>query len=109
MASRILKGDKVIVLSGKHKGETGTVSRVLDNGKLVLEGINTVKRRTKPNGLNQQGGIVEKTLPLFASKVALIDPKSGKATRIRWKTEGDNKVRIAAKSGQVIERPKRGE
>jgi large subunit ribosomal protein L24 len=108
MLARIRKGDKVIVISGDDKGKTGTVKRVLaEEGKVIVSGINLVKRHTKPNPRVQQGGIIEREAAIFASKVMLVDPKSGKGTRVRMtKDEKGNKVRVA-KSGEQIPAPAR--
>lgn len=104
MAARIKKGDLVVVISGKDKGKQGKVARVLvEDGKVIVEGINLVKRHTKPNPRNQQGGIVEKEAPIFASKVMPVDPKTGKGTRVRMKTDDKGrKIRIAVKSGEEL-------
>ena len=104
MAARIRQGDTVIVISGKDKGKTGKVKRVLqEDGRVVVEGVNLVKRHTKPTPRNPQGGIVEREQAIFASKVMPVDPKTGKGTRVRIKVlEGGKKVRIAAKSGEEL-------
>ena len=100
---RLQRGDTVVVISGKYKGKQGRVKRVLlDDDKVIVEGINLVKRHTKPNARNQQGGIVEKEAPLFASKVMPVDPKTGKPTRVKVKIdESGTKTRVA-KSGAEI-------
>ncbi|MFO0670181.1 MAG: 50S ribosomal protein L24 [Polyangiaceae bacterium] len=108
MLARIRKGDKVIVISGDDKGKTGTVTRVMaEEGKVVVSGINLVKRHTRPNAKVQQGGIIEREAPIFASKVMPIDPKTGKGTRVRTaKDEKGQKTRVA-KSGEHIPAPAR--
>ncbi|MCQ2224556.1 MAG: 50S ribosomal protein L24 [Paludibacteraceae bacterium] len=100
----IKKGDTVIVNSGDCKGKQGRVARVLvKDQKAIVEGLNMVKRATKPSAKNPQGGIVEKEAPIHVSNLSLIDPKSGKATRISRKKDSDGKtVRVAKKSGEVI-------
>ncbi|MGE0252318.1 MAG: 50S ribosomal protein L24 [Dongiaceae bacterium] len=100
---KIKKDDEVIVRSGKDRGKKGKVLEVLRaEHKILVKGVNMVKRHTKPSAAGG-GGIVEKELPLAISKVALIDPKSGKATRAGYKIAADgSKQRIAKKSGQVI-------
>ncbi len=109
MASRLRKGDTVQVISGKDKGKTGTLLRVLeDEGKVVVEGINVVKRHTKPSPRAEKGGIVTKELPIFASKVALLDPKTNKPTRVRFEVKEGKKVRVATKSGETVAYPKAG-
>ena len=101
--AKIRKGDKVVVLSGKDKGRTGEVVRALPKeGKLVVEGVNVAARHLKPSQANPQGRIERKEAPLHASKVALVDPKSGKATRVRIEERDGKRVRVAVKSGEVI-------
>ncbi|MGO8993671.1 MAG: 50S ribosomal protein L24 [Polyangiaceae bacterium] len=109
MAARLRKGDLVVVISGKDKGKQGKVARILaEDDKVVVEGINLVKRHTKPTPRNPQGGIVEREQAIFASKVLPVDPKTGKGTRVRFKTDDKgNKVRIAVKSGEEIPTPAR--
>jgi len=103
MASKIRKGDKVVVIAGAHKGTVGTVSRVMPEfSQVVVEGVNRVKRHMKPTPRNPEGGIVEKDRPIHVSNVALVDPKTEKATRVRFKTGDDGKKVRVAKSGEVI-------
>ena len=104
MAARIRKGDKVFVISGKDKGKTGKVMRILrEEDRVVVEGINLVKRHTRPTPRSPSGGILEREQPIHASKVMPVDPSSGKGTRVRFKTlENGKKIRIAAKSGDEI-------
>ena len=104
-AARIKKGDSVVVLSGKDKGRTGTVAKVLPkDGKVVVDGINVAARHRKPTQANPQGGIDRNPAPMHISKVALADPKSGKPTRVRFETGKDGKkVRVAVKSGEKID------
>ena len=99
----IKKGDTVIVLAGKDKGKKGNVQKVLvEDQRVIVEGINMVSKSTKPSTKNPQGGIVKQEAPIHVSNVSLIDPKSGKATRVSIKHEGKNVVRIAKKSGEEI-------
>ena len=104
-AAKIKKGDSVVVLSGKDKGKTGTVARVMPkDGKVVVDGINVAARHRKPTQANPQGGIDRRAAPMHISKVALADPKSGKPTRVRFETGKDGKkVRVAVKSGEKID------
>ncbi len=104
MAARIRTGDNVVVISGKDKGKTGKVSRVLvEEDRVVVAGINLVKRHTRPTPRSPSGGIVEREQPIAACKVMPVDPKTGKGTRVRFKAlEDGKKVRIAAKSGEEI-------
>jgi large subunit ribosomal protein L24 len=101
--NRIRKGDTVYVNAGNDKGKTGKVlSMDPEKGKAIVEGVNMVSRHTKPNAKQPQGGIVKKEAPIHVSNLNLIDPKSGKPTRVGFKVEGDKKVRIAKKSGEEI-------
>ena len=99
----IKKDDQVIVLAGSDKGRSGKVLKVLvDKERVLVEGINMVSKSTKPSAANPQGGIVKQEAPIHISNVSLIDPKSGKATRIKIEREGKIVKRIAKKSGAVI-------
>ncbi|MDR1026254.1 MAG: 50S ribosomal protein L24 [Lactobacillus sp.] len=102
---KIKKGDQVIVLSGEDKGKTGEVIKAMPTeNKVLVQGINLVKRHQKPSQTNP-GGIITKEAAINASNVALIDPKSGKATRVKYDTSKDGKkVRVAVKSGEVIDK-----
>ena len=104
-AAKIRKGDKVVVLSGKDKGRTGEVIRSLPKEmKVVVSGVNVAARHRKPSQVNPQGGIERKEAPMHVSKVAIVDPKDGKATRVRFETAKDGKkVRVAARSGEKID------
>ena len=104
MAARIRKGDLVIVISGKDKGKTGKIMRVLrEDDRVVVEGINVVKRHMRPTPRNPAGGMVEREQAIHACKVMPVDPKTGKGTRVRIKSlENDKKIRIAASSGDEI-------
>jgi large subunit ribosomal protein L24 len=106
---RIQKGDTVIVISGKDKGKTGKVMRLLkEDDKVLVEGINLVKRHMRPNPRMQQGGILEREQPFAASKVMPVDPSTGKGTRVKVKTDDKgNKVRVAVKSGEEIPSPRK--
>ena len=108
MAARIRTGDNVVVISGKDKGKTGKVSRVLvEEDRVVVAGINLVKRHTRPTPRSPSGGIVEREQPIAACKVMPVDPKTGKGTRVHFKTDDKgNKVRVA-KSGDEIPKPAR--
>ena len=99
----IRKGDEVIILAGKNKGDKGKVLKVLvKEQKAIVEGANMVSKSTKPSAKNPQGGIVKQEAPIHISNLSLIDPKSGKATRVSIKHEGKNVIRIAKKSGEEI-------
>ena len=99
----IKKDDTVIVLSGSSKGKSGKVLKVLvDENRAIIEGLNMVSKSTKPSAKNPQGGIVKQEASIHISNLSLIDPKSGKPTRIARKREGKNVTRIAKKSGKEI-------
>ncbi|HUC19194.1 MAG TPA: 50S ribosomal protein L24 [Acetobacteraceae bacterium] len=106
MAARIRKGDQVEVISGEEKGKRGEVVRVLPKeGRAVVQGVRLVTRHQKPRGVGQPGGIVEQEAPLHLSKLALIDPKTDRPTRVGFRrSEDGRKVRFARKSGDVIDR-----
>ena len=102
-AAKIRKGDTVVVLSGKDKGKTGEVVRSMPKeSKVVVAGVNVAARHRKPSQVNPQGGIDRKEAPLHVSKVAIADPKTGKATRVRFEARNGKKVRVAVKSGELI-------
>jgi large subunit ribosomal protein L24 len=104
MSAKIKKGDRVVVLAGRDKGRQGQVLRVLPKeDRLFVGGINMVQRHTRPSQGDPQGGIKNKEASLHVSNVALLDPKTGAATRVGFKIEGDKKVRVAKKSGEVID------
>ena len=104
MAAKIKKGDKVVILAGRDKGKTGEVLNVLpEDDKVVVSGINVVKRHTRPTQ-QDPGGIKEKEAAIHVSNVAIADPKTGEATRVGFKTNDDGKkVRFAKSSGEVID------
>jgi large subunit ribosomal protein L24 len=102
-AAKIRKGDQVVVLSGKDKGKTGEVVRALPKQmKVVVSGVNIHARHRKASQENPQGGIDRKEAPLHVSNVAIADPKTGKPTRVRFEERDGKKVRVAAKSGELI-------
>ncbi|PPR70242.1 MAG: 50S ribosomal protein L24 [Alphaproteobacteria bacterium MarineAlpha1_Bin1] len=101
---RLRKGDDVVVISGRDKGKTGSILRVIrSEDRVIVDGINMVKRHTRPSQA-QPGGIVDKEAPIHISNVALADPKDGSATRVGYKfLEDGRKVRVAKQSGEVID------
>tara|TARA_B100000927_G_C16300278_1_gene403202 strand:+ start:331 stop:654 length:324 start_codon:yes stop_codon:yes gene_type:complete len=106
MASKIKKGDSVFILSGKDKGKTGKVLKILKKSdtadKAIVEGINIVKKHTKQSA-TQKGGIESVEMPLFISKLSLIDPKTSKPSRVGFKFLKDGKkIRFAKKSGETL-------
>ena len=100
---KIIKGDEVIVITGKDKGKHGEVTRSLPReGKVVVSGVNIATRHRKASQANPQGGLERSEAPLHVSKVAIEDPKTGKPTRVRFETRDGKKVRVAARSGELI-------
>ena len=100
----IKKGDTVFVNTGKDKGKTGTVLRIIvDKQRAVVEGVNIVKKSTKPSAAHPQGGIIEQEAPIAISNLNVVDPKTGKPTRIGRRIGANGKlVRYAKKSGEVL-------
>ena len=100
---KIKSGDTVRVIAGEHKGQEGKVLRVdREKNKAIVEGINLVKRHTKPSAQNPQGGIVEKEALIHISNLSLIDPKSGETTRVGYELRDCKKVRFSKKSKEVL-------
>ena len=101
---KIRKGDLVKVIAGDSKGTQGKIVEViLDKGRAIVEGANMVSKHTKPNAATPNGGIIKKEAPIHISNLALVDPKSGKATRVGRKLNDAGKlVRVAKKSGEEI-------
>lgn len=103
MAAKIRRNDEVIVLVGKDKGKKGKVSKVLTTGKVIVEGINLVKKHQKPiPAMGVQGGIVEKEAAIDASNVAIYNAATGKADRVGFRFEDDKKVRFFKSNGETI-------
>ena len=102
---KLKRDDEVIVIAGRDKGKRGKISRVLQDGRLIVSGINMVKRHTKPNpNIGKQGGIVEKEAGIAISNVAIFNPTSGKADRVGIKVQDDGKkVRIYKSDESVID------
>jgi large subunit ribosomal protein L24 len=105
---KLRKGDQVIVLTGRDKGKRGTITRRVDDSHLVVEGINVVKKHVKPNPMKgTTGGVVDKTMPIDQSNVAIFNPATGKADRVGIKLldadkGGKKKVRVFKSSGDEI-------
>ena len=100
---RLKVGDLVQVISGKDRGKQGKITRILaDDDKVIVEGVNTVTRHQKPTARNQQGGKITKEAPIHASKVMLVDPQSGKPTRVKVQVGEDGKKTRVGKSGAAI-------
>lgn len=103
LKTKLRKGDQVVVLTGKSRGTVATIEEVdRKAARVYLAGHNFNKKHLKPDPQNESGGIVDVPLPLHISNVALVDPKSGKGTRVGFKVENGTKVRVARKSGQVV-------
>ncbi|WP_416887477.1 50S ribosomal protein L24 [Listeria monocytogenes] len=101
----VKKGDKVKVITGKDKGKSGKVLAAFPKkDRVLIEGINMVKKHTKPSNINPQGGILNVEAPIHVSNVMLIDPKTGEPTRVGYEVKGDKKVRVAKKSGELIDK-----
>jgi large subunit ribosomal protein L24 len=105
MAARIKKGDKVLVISGASKGNRGEVLRVIPKeDRAVVQGVAVAKIHTKPKGMGQPGGIVEREAAVHLSNLALIDPSTDKPTKVGFRVlDGGRKVRVARKSGTAID------
>lgn len=101
---KVKKGDEVVILAGKDKGKRGSILRVIPTeSRVVVAGVNVVKRHERPNRNNPQGGIVAVEAPIHVSNVALADPKDGKPTRVGFKVQADGtKQRVAKRSGETI-------
>ncbi|MEZ5167649.1 MAG: 50S ribosomal protein L24 [Acidimicrobiales bacterium] len=101
---KIVKGDRVVVLAGKDKGVEGVVERAIpEKGKVIVEGVNVAKKHQAPTRNDQQGGIIDKAMPIDVSNVAVVSPKDGKATRVGYKINADGtKVRICKRTGAEL-------
>lgn len=100
---KIKSGDKVVVIAGEHKGEQGVIQKVdREKNRAIVEGVNLVSKHTKPSAKNPQGGIVKKEAPIHISNLSLIDPKSGKATKVGYEQRDGKKVRFSKKSKEVL-------
>jgi large subunit ribosomal protein L24 len=103
MKTKIKTGDTVRVMTGEHKGSEGVILKMDRNqGKVIVEGVNIVKKHEKPSAKNPQGGIVEKEAPIHISNLSLLDPKSGEPTRVGYEERDGKKVRVSKKSNEVI-------
>ena len=100
---KIKTGDEVVVLAGKDKGQKGKVLKIIKSkDRVIVEGVNVVKKHVKPSTENPQGGIEEKEAAIHVSNVALVDPKTGKPTRVGYEIKDGKKVRVSKKSKEVI-------
>jgi large subunit ribosomal protein L24 len=101
----VKKGDKVMVISGKDKGKTGIILEAYPKqSRVLVEGVNVVKKHSKPSQANPQGGIISQEAPVHVSNVMPIDPKTGTPTRVGYTSVDGKKVRVAKKSGQVLDK-----
>jgi large subunit ribosomal protein L24 len=104
MPARIRKGDRVVLLSGKDKGKSGVVLEVRPKEQRALvEGVNIMKRHTKPRPPNEAGGVIERPAPIHLSNLALIDPKDNRPTRVRIQEIDGARVRVAVRSGEKLD------
>ncbi|WP_029936127.1 50S ribosomal protein L24 [Thiomicrospira pelophila] len=101
--NRLKKGDEVIIIAGKDKGKKGTVSKLIDDSRVLVDGVNLVKKHTKSNPMTgAQGGIVTKEMPIHVSNVALFNPETQKADRIGYRIENDIKVRYFKSTDKAV-------
>ncbi|MBE3569030.1 MAG: 50S ribosomal protein L24 [Bacillales bacterium] len=101
----VKKGDKVMVISGKDKGKTGVILAAFPKkNRVIVEGVNIVKKHAKPSQLNPQGGIVSQEAPIHVSNVMPLDPKTNEPTRVGYQIVDGKKIRIAKKSGQPLDK-----
>jgi large subunit ribosomal protein L24 len=100
---KVKKGDKVVVITGRDKGKSGEILKVLRaENRVVVQGINMAQRHQRQS-MQQEGGIVNKELAIHVSNVALIDPKTQKPTRVGYKMDGERKIRVARRSGEALD------
>ena len=103
MAAKLKRDDEVIVITGKDKGKTGKISKVLANGKIIIEGVNTVKKHQKPNPqAGVTGGIIEQEAPIEVSNVAILNSATGKADRVGFRLEDGKKVRFFKSNNELV-------
>jgi len=101
---KIRRSDEIIVIAGKDKGKRGQVQKILTDGRVVVAGVNMVKRHTKPNPMSgQQGGIVEKEAPIHASNVAIFNSETNKADRVGFKVEDGKKIRVFKSTNKPVQ------
>ena len=101
--NKLRKGDQVIVLTGRDKGKRGTIAQRVDEDHVVVEGVNVVKKHVKPNPMKgTTGGVIDKTMPIHQSNVAIYNAATGKADRVGIKIDGDKKTRVFKSSGAEI-------
>jgi len=105
MGRRLKKDDVIVVIAGRDKGSRGRILKVIpETGRVLVEGVNVVKRHTRPTPQSPEGGIIEKEMPIHESNVMLLDTKEDKPTRVRFETDDEGeKVRVSVRSGTVLE------
>jgi large subunit ribosomal protein L24 len=102
--AKLKRNDEVIVIAGKDKGKRGTVRRIIDSDRVVVSGVNMIKKHTKPNPqAGVAGGIVEQEAPIQASNLSVFNSKSGKGERVGYRVEDDKKVRVFKPSGDLVD------
>ena len=102
---RLRTGDEVVITSGKSKGQKGKIDRIdLKNQRVYIGGANIYKRHTKPGGSSEEGGILDKVMPVHVSNVMLVDSKKNKPTRLGYKKQNDKKVRFTKVSGTILDK-----
>lgn len=102
--NRLKKGDEVVVITGKDKGKKGTISKIVSTEKVLVDGINLVKKHTKANPMTgSQGGIVTKEMPIHVSNVALVNPETQKADRVGFRVENDVKIRYFKSTNKAVD------
>ncbi|AWH90304.1 50S ribosomal protein L24 [Buchnera aphidicola (Melanaphis sacchari)] len=103
MAAKLRRNDKIIILIGKHKGKKGTIKNVLPSNKVIIDGVNLIKKHQKPiPSQNKSGGIIEKEAPIQISNVAIFNSESNKADRVGFRFEEGKKVRFFKSNGKII-------
>lgn len=102
---KLKKGDKVVVIAGANKGKIGKITKVLlDENRVIVEGVNVIKKHQKATSQNQTGGIIEREAPIHVSNVSIVDPKTGSKTRIGKEIDKKgNKVRVSKKSNELLD------
>jgi len=101
----VKKGDKVMVITGKDKGKTGVIlASFPKKDRVIVEGVNIIKKHSKPSQANPQGGIISQEAPIHVSNVMVLDPKSNEPTRVGYQEVNGKKVRVAKKSGEVLDK-----
>lgn len=101
MAARLKFDDEVVIIAGKDKGSKGRILKILADDRVIVQGVNMIKRHQSPQKF-RESGIIEREAPIHASNVMLVDPETSEPTRVRFEVQDGKKVRVAVKSGKVI-------